>query len=267
MLQEALQWTSKSGRIVVNVFDTPVTIKPGFWGALAVLWAVMTWMAGRREPSRGWPARLIIGFMSMLVMISADVGHALLHIVSACLAGGPMDEIVLDLRMPATLYNDNDVPPAVHRGRALGGPAYSAAALATDLATRQLTPRDGVLHEVLGWSALANALILGGSLIPLPFVDAGSILKWTLVERGLSEGAAERIVLQVNLGLGAAAAATGAGLVAARRRRAGLRNVRSRRISGRGRSGQDQTNLRAIVEEDMHGMAGATQRQFCRLAA
>ena len=213
---------SQSATVTLDVLDIKLTIKPGFWGALAALWAVMTWVAGRGHSERGFPARLGIGFVAMIVMISADVGHAFAHTISARRAGGPMDEIVLDMRMPQTLYHDNDVSPAVHRGRALGGPIYSAAALATDLATRQITPRDSVFRDVLGWSAVANAFIFAGSLLPLPFVDGGSILKWSLVERGLAEEEAEQAVLQTNLGLGAAAAVAGAGLIATKRRWAGL---------------------------------------------
>ena len=211
---------SMSATVAVNVFDTKVTIKPGFWGALVALWAVMTWVAGRGRPARSFPARLGAGFLSMVVMIGADVGHALSHIFSAGMAGGPMDEIVLDMRMPMTLYNDNDVPAAVHRGRALGGPAYSAAALVTDLAA-QIAPCQCISRGA-GLVGCRRRVILAGSLVPLPFVDAGSILKWTMVERGLTEEAAERAVLQVNLGLGAAAGAAGVGLLATRRRWAGF---------------------------------------------
>ncbi|MCB0199080.1 MAG: hypothetical protein KDI03_03330 [Anaerolineae bacterium] len=213
---------SQSATVTLEVFDIKLTIEPGFWGTLAALWAVMTWMAGRGHSERSFLARLCIGFVAVIVMIPADLAHAFAHTISARRAGAPMDEIVLGMHMPHTLYYDNDVPPAAHRGRALGGPIYSATALATDLATRQITPRDSVLHDLLGWSAAANAMIFVGSLMPLPFVDGGSILKWTLVERGLTVEEAERVVLQTDLGLGAAAAVAGVGLVATGRRLAGV---------------------------------------------
>ena len=50
----------QTGQVVVTVFDTPVRIKPGFWGVLATLWAVMMWLTGRRLPGRTGPARLLI---------------------------------------------------------------------------------------------------------------------------------------------------------------------------------------------------------------
>lgn len=212
----------QTGQVVVTVFDTPVRIKPGFWGVLATLWAVMMWLTGRRLPGRTGPARLLIGSLATPVLMSADVVHALAHIFSARLAGGPMDEIVLGMHMPQTLYHDNQVPPAVHRGRALGGPVYSGAAMIADLAARQMTPKDSAIHEILGWSAAGNGFILAGSLLPLPFVDGGSILKWTLVERGQSEAAADQTVQVVNVALGATAAVAGAGLLARRRRWPGL---------------------------------------------
>ncbi|MCK4724669.1 MAG: hypothetical protein KAT29_02650, partial [Anaerolineales bacterium] len=56
-----------------------------------------------------------------------------------------------------------------------------------------------------------------GSLAPLPIVDGGSLLKWTLVDHGRTPTEADQIVKQAGLATGVAA--TGAGVMFATRRR------------------------------------------------
>jgi hypothetical protein len=201
---------------VVDAFGTPVEIRPGFWGALALLWALMTWVAGRGHPERPFLVRLAVGFLSGLAMISADVGHALAHTVSARMAGGPTDRIVLSHGMPRTLYEDNAVPPAMHRGRSLGGPIFSGVSLLAALVSRSLAPQDSIIREVLTWSAVGHAFIFGGCLAPLPFVDGGVLLKWSLVDAGRSADEADIIVQEVDLAAGAALAASGVALATTR---------------------------------------------------
>jgi hypothetical protein len=60
-------------------------------------------------------------------------------------------------------------------------------------------------------------LILIGSLSPLPMVDGGTILKWTLVERGRTIEEADTTVRQADLALGAGTTAAAAALAARRR--------------------------------------------------
>ncbi|MBK7178172.1 MAG: hypothetical protein IPH82_13460 [Chloroflexi bacterium] len=54
-------------------------------------------------------------------------------------AGAPMDQVLLSLDMPHTLYTNNDVAPAIHCQRSLGGPVYSAASLLGSLLWRTLS--------------------------------------------------------------------------------------------------------------------------------
>lgn len=188
---------------------TPVKVHPGVLANLAGLWGVLAWRAGRRQPERPWLLRLGIGLLETLVLLSADVGHAMAHIVSARFAGGPMDEIAISSGMPRTLYHDNDVPPRVHRLRALGGPVFSALGLLTSVLLRALTPQGSAMREISDASCLGHGFILFGSLAPLPFVDGGSLVKWTLVEAGHSEAEADGLVKTVDLALGTACATTG----------------------------------------------------------
>lgn len=197
-----------------TVWGTPIKVKPAILANLLGLWGLLSWLAGRGRPERPWPVRLLAGALSTVALLAADIGHAMAHIVSARYAGAPMDEIVLSEGMPRTLYYDNDVPPRVHRLRALGGPVYSAVGLLTSLILRALAPRGSLIREVAGWSSLGHGLILGGSLVPLPFVDGGTLLKWTLVEQGRTEEEADEVIRQIDLGLGAATATAGVALAA-----------------------------------------------------
>jgi hypothetical protein len=206
-----------TAEIRFTLLDTPVRAKPAFFANLLALWGFLSWLAGRRRPERLWPARLIVGALSTVVLLVADLGHALAHSVSARYAAAPMDEILLAADMPRTIYQDDDVPPSAHRLRASGGPLYSALGLLSSLALRSAAPRDSLAHELAHWSCLGHGLILAGSLMPLPIVDGGVLLKWTLVEGGQTADEADQIVKQAGLSLGAAATATAAAMAARRR--------------------------------------------------
>ena len=201
----------------IKILNTPVVVGSGFFGNLLALWAGMSWLAGRKHPAWSWFARLFAGALSGSALVLADVGHALAHSVSARIAGAPMDEIKLSSGMPRTIYYDDDVSPKTHRLRALGGPFFSALGLAISLLVSAFVPRDSMAREVANWSSLGHGLILAGSLAPLPIVDGGSLLKWTLVDRGRTPIEADQIVKQAGIATGIAAA--GAGLMFATHRR------------------------------------------------
>ena len=212
------QHTPRPPEAVFTVWGTAVRVKPAILANLIGLWGLAAWLAGRGHPERPWPLRILVGLLATTAMMVADLGHAMAHIISARYAGAPMDEILISEGMPRTLYHDNDVPPGVHRLRALGGPIYSAVGLAISCLLRGLAPRGSLVREVAGWSCLGHGFILGGSLAPLPIVDGGTMLKWTLVERGRTPEQADEVVAQVDLSLGAALTATGVALAATRRK-------------------------------------------------
>ena len=195
--------------VLCTIWDVPLRVKPAILANFVGLWGLMAWLAGRGRPHRSWSRRLATGALTTLALFAADIGHALAHIVSARYAGAPMDEIVLSEGMPRTLYHDNDVPPRAPRLRALGGPVYSALGLLVSTILRWLAPQGSATHEVAGWSCLGHGLILTGSLVPLPIVDGGTILKWTLVEKGATPDEADRTVRKANGILGAAATVAG----------------------------------------------------------
>lgn len=189
-------------------------ISPGFIFNLLALWTGMSWYLGVKHPDWENLKRIFGGALSAFALIAADVGHAFAHTFSARAAGAPMDQIKLSSGMPRTVYFDQNVPPRAHIQRALGGPLYSALGLATSLVLGSLVPRKSMAREVVGWSTIGHGLILAGSLAPLPIVDGGSILKWSLVENGQTPQAADRVVEQSGIATGIAAGIAGAGFAA-----------------------------------------------------
>ncbi len=203
--------------MALTIANTPIRVHHSVAGNVVGGWLALSWLAGRRHPERPFLQKLAIGASSIALLLVADVGHAVAHVFSARRAGAPMDAIEVSANMPRTVYENNDVAPAAHRGRAIGGPVYSALGLLTGLLARALTRPSSAARELADCWTVGSGLLFIGSLTPTPSVDGGSLLKWHLVERFGDEEAADRIVRGVGV-------ATGAGLLLA-----GLRIASRRR--------------------------------------
>jgi hypothetical protein len=218
-MNEALSSTAKTddSPIVLEVFGTPVEVRPAVGLNLLALWIGAAVLSGRRKPERSWPIRLAIGGLSAAIWASGDFGHALAHIASARAAGAPMDVVRISQGMPRTTYYDNDVPPATHIIRSLGGPIFNTLGLLVSFALRALSPSGSLSRELAGDAMMGHGLLLAGSLVPLPIVDGGVILKWRLVQGGRSPEEADQLVKTAGVAAGAAALGAGAILGAGRR--------------------------------------------------
>jgi hypothetical protein len=195
--------------ITIRAFHTPIKIKPVVLANIIALWAAASLIGLYFYPDRNLGSGIIVGFFAMILLMIADLGHAISHIFSARRAGAPMDEILVSSGMPRTIYADNDVPPRVHILRSLGGPIFSVIGLLLSLIVLALASAIPLVRELAAWSVLGHGFILIGSLMPLPIVDGGVILKWTLVQRGMAEEEADRRLRLVNWILGSLAMATG----------------------------------------------------------
>jgi hypothetical protein len=198
--------------MVVTVARTPVRVHRSVLVNLVGGWVALSFLAGKRHPERPPLIRLGMGALSIALIMAADVGHALAHGFGARRAGAPMDAIEVSANMPRTVYYNNDVPPQAHRGRAIGGPIYSALGLLTGLVAHGVTERSSAARELADWWSIGNGLIFFGSLTPTPSVDGGSLLKWHLVARGGDEQAAEREVRRAGLATGGVLIGAGIGL-------------------------------------------------------
>jgi hypothetical protein len=206
--------------IVLHRFnETSLVVQPGFWPYPILLTGLLVWAAGLRKPERSWAQRLGVGLLAMPIALIADVGHAMAHMVSARWAKAPMDVILLYSGMPRTLYENNAVPPKTHIKRSLGGPIFSLLSSAASLLWRRASPAGSLSRDLATLSLASHSFILIGSLVPLPMVDSGIILKWKLVEAGSSEEQADATVHKISFGIGAALLAAGAILGLLRKRK------------------------------------------------
>jgi hypothetical protein len=195
-----------------SLFHTPVKISIKVLPILLLVWGAVTWAGLAWHPGRSLGQALLIGLVTSLLLLLVEYGHPVAHIFSARHAGAPMDELVIAADMPRTLYRDNDVAPAAHRMRALGGPLYNLAGLLLSLALWLIAPLNSLAGEWAGWSAAGHGLLLAMSLVPVPMVDGGAILKWTLVAGGKAEAEAEALVRRVDWILGSLLVLAGIGM-------------------------------------------------------
>lgn len=199
--------------VTYKIFNTPVKVNLTVFIPIVTLWVGITWVFLYLNPERGFWQSVLIGFVSVILLIFADFGHAIAHIFSARHANAPMDEILIKGDMPRTLYWDNKVSPDVHRMRALGGPIFSGLGSLLSLAIYGLASGNGILRDLAAISAIGHGFLLMGSLLPLPMVDGGTILKWTIVKRGKTESEADKIMQRANLVIGIGGLIIGMGLL------------------------------------------------------
>jgi len=208
--------------VVGRVFDTPLVVKGGTWFPLAQLaaWPILTWVAGRRKPERSWGQRLVVGALTMPVVLGSEWCHNLAHAAAARLVGKPMDAIRIVWGMPLLIYydiNDASVSPPQHIGRALGGPIFNTLIWVVARLLKPMVRSGSVAEDVVEVAEKTNAFLAGVGMLPIPGIDGGPILKWSLVERGYTTDGADLAVRKVNGALGVVLG--GVGAVALKRRR------------------------------------------------
>ena len=148
----------------------------------------------------------------MPVILGSEWGHNLAHAAAAQLVGKPMDSLRVTWGMPLVVYHDiqdGTVTPRQHILRALGGPVFNAFVLPVALLFRRSTREGSVLRDMANAVLGMNTFLCTASLLPIPGIDGGPILKWSLVERGHTPKEADEMVMGVDrvagAGLGVAA--------------------------------------------------------------
>ena len=124
-----------------------------------------------------------------------------------------MDAIRITWGMPLVVYydiNDQNVTPREHILRALGGPIFNLLVLPAALFWKNRTKPESPTRDVANAAVGANTFLSAVGLLPIPGIDGGPILKWSLVDRGHTPHQADHVVRNVNgvlgflLGLGGA---------------------------------------------------------------
>lgn len=222
MIKPAVVAPTDEVTTVGKIFGTPIVVKGITWLPLVelVMTGFMAWVAGKRRPERSWLERLGIGALTMPIAVGSEWCHNLAHAAAAKLVGKPMDVLRITWGTPLVVYHDisdESLTPRQHIIRSLGGPVFNALAVPVALLFRRRTHPDSVGRDVANAALGANAFLGTAALLPIPGIDGGPILKWSLVERGRTPDEADLVVRKVDGVLGTVLAASG--VVAFKKRR------------------------------------------------
>ena len=188
---------------VAHIFDTRLVVKGWTWLPVfeVLTWGFMAWLVGRHAPPRTLRQRLGLGALLMPIVLGSEWLHNLAHAAAACLIHKPIDAIRIVWGTPLLVYfdiQDEQVMPRQHIARASGGPIFNLALLTIALLGRSRTRSNTAAREIADAAVGVNALIVGAGLLPIPALDGGAILKWSLVESGRTREDADEIVRRVN---------------------------------------------------------------------
>jgi len=182
---------------------TPITRVGYTWFPITqlALWAIFTRSASRKKPENSHLQWSREGFLKMAVVLGSEWCHNLAHLIASNWIGKPMDQMRIQAGMPRCIYheiNDQDVTPRQHIARSLGGPIVSLLFLPVTGLMRTVTKSDSIAGETAKTAFQTNLLLSLVSLLPIPGIDGGPILKWSLVESGKTIEEADQVVQKVN---------------------------------------------------------------------
>lgn len=202
-IKQAHQKHVNGDEIITRIGATPVTIRGFTWIPLTQLftWIFFTKNASKRKPDSSFFRWTSEGFLKMAVMLGSEWCHNLAHLVASNLINEPMDQLRIQFGMPRCVYheiNDLDVAPRQHLIRSLGGPVISLILLTITRFFRMMSKPDSIAGETAKTANQTNMFLSLVSLLPIPGIDGGPILKWSLVDQGCSVEEADEVVRKVN---------------------------------------------------------------------
>jgi Zn-dependent protease len=207
MIKPAFLSSEDRPTTIGHVFGTPVVVKGITWLPLLELiaWGLLTWVAGRKKPDWSKSKRVSAGALTAVIIFGSEWCHNLAHTAVAYRIGKPANAFRILWGTPTLIYydiNDRQVSPRQHMLRAMGGPVFNALMVPISWFARRFT-KEGTLTRYAADFALGTNIVLSTvSLLPIPGIDGGPILKWSLVERRRSPEEADEVVKGVNLAVG-----------------------------------------------------------------
>lgn len=189
---------------LIKVFDTPMGVVPdiSIIPIAEILTAAgFTYWAKSRNPGRPIKEHIYSGILCMLVSLGSEWAHNMAHIFAAKLIGKPADAVRIVFGMPLLHYrdlNDPTVSPKAHLIRASGGPVLNLVLLPLGHTWRKNSRPDSVGRDAAEVLVAMNELLLLAGLQPIPGLDGGAMLKWALVDRGMSIPKADETVRKSN---------------------------------------------------------------------
>jgi hypothetical protein len=190
-------------QIIGKLFETPVTIRGYTWLPLTqlVMWGIMTHVSKRKRPEEGFSRHITEGALTSSAILGSEWCHNLAHVFIAEWIGKPMDELQIQFGMPRCRYedlNDREVSPRQHVIRSLGGPLINLLMIPLTTLAKFLTKTDTIARETAKAALQTNVFLSVVSLLPIPGIDGGPIVKWSLVEKGYEIEEADQMVQRVN---------------------------------------------------------------------
>ena len=209
-------------RPITSVFSAPIVVKGKSWLPFVELitWLIMARIAKKRVPTRSWLQCLGVGALTMPIVLGSEWGHNFAHALAAQWVGKPVNAIRILWGTPILVYydiNETGVTPRQHILRALGGPLFNLLLVPIAFIARQCSKPDSLTRDVASAALAANLFIPLAGILPIPGIDGGALLKWSLVERGQSIQQADQTIQKVN-GIMGAGLALGTSLAVKKRR-------------------------------------------------
>lgn len=202
-LKQNHQIPAAGDEIITYIGATPVTVHGKTWFPLIQLfiWFLFTRNTSKQKPDSSLFHWVYEGLLKMGVMLGSEWCHNLAHLVASNLINKPMDQLRIQFGMPRCIYheiNDLEVTPCQHLVRSLGGPVINLILLPITGFFRLITKPDSIAGETAKTAYHTNLFLSLVSWLPIPGIDGGPILKWSLVERGHTIEEADKVVQKVN---------------------------------------------------------------------
>jgi Zn-dependent protease len=189
--------------VIGRVSSTPLVVKG--WTGLPLLelltFGIFSMINGHDHPGWSRQKRLSIGALSSAILFGSEWCHNLAHAAVAEWIGKPVDAIRIFFGTPLLIYydlNDQQVSPAQHMLRALGGPIFNALMVPLSWFARQLTSKDSLANYCADFALKVNTFLSMAAFLPIPGLDGGSLLKWSMVKGGRDLAVADETVKTVN---------------------------------------------------------------------
>ena len=189
---------------IARVFNTPLVVR-GDISALPLselaVFAYFFRRLDRQFPGLERHQRVVWSVRCALLLLGSEWCHNLAHAFVSARIRKPVDAIRVNFGMPLLIFFDPDDPqvkPAEHMLRSIGGPIFNILTLLPLLVLKNKSP-EGTPDRFAALLAFDTNLFLSiAGLSPLPFLDGGPLLKWSLIQNGRSPQKAEQIVKQAN---------------------------------------------------------------------
>jgi Zn-dependent protease len=200
-------------RVVGYLGDTPVVVRGHTWLPLTQLatFLVIFWYNSRRSMKRSMGERIALAGLTSTAILGSEWAHNLAHWTISHKLHKSMDEFQILFGMPRCIYydlNDPAVTPHQHILRSLAGPLLNASLIPLLVRLRKGCQPGSMAHEIWDAAVGMNVFLATVSLLPIPGIDGGPILKWSLVDQGKTPEQADQVVQNINgplavlLGLG-----------------------------------------------------------------